>query len=210
VLISPVAFLQRPARWMQLLASNSKAYSAAPNFAFELVARKTSDDDMAGLDLSDVLTIATGSERVHPATLRRFTQRFAHFNLREAVLRPSYGLAEAMVCVATRAGAQPPVIARFDSEKLTAGNAEPCESGGGTPLVSYGVPRSPMVRFVDPETRIECPAGTVGEIWVHGENVAMGYWRKPHETESTCGGRLVAPSAGTPVGSIPRIRHTRC
>ena len=54
VLTSPVSFLQRPARWMQLLASNSHAFSAAPNFAFELAARKTSDDDMAGLDLGDV------------------------------------------------------------------------------------------------------------------------------------------------------------
>jgi acyl-CoA synthetase (AMP-forming)/AMP-acid ligase II len=69
VLMSPVAFLQRPARWMQLLASNSKSYTAAPNFAFELAVRKTSDDDMAGLDLSDVLGIGIGSERVHPATL---------------------------------------------------------------------------------------------------------------------------------------------
>jgi long-chain fatty acid adenylyltransferase FadD28 len=200
VLTSPVAFLQRPARWIQLLASNRHAYSAAPNFAFELAVRKTSDDDMAGLDLSDVIVIITGSERVHPATLRRFTQRFARFNLRDAVIRPSYGLAEATVYVATRAAAQPPVIVRFDSEKLTAGKAERCESGGGTPLVSYGMPRSPMIRIVDPETRIECPAGTIGEIWVHGDNVAMGYWRKPSETESTFGGRLVAPSAGIPEG----------
>ena len=58
---------------------------------------------MAGLDLSDVLIIVTGSERVHPATLRRFTQRFARFNLRDEVIRPSYGLAEATVYVATRA-----------------------------------------------------------------------------------------------------------
>jgi long-chain fatty acid adenylyltransferase FadD28 len=198
VLTSPVAFLQRPARWMQLLASNSHAYSAAPNFAFELAVRKTSDEDMAGLDLSDVLLIVTGSERVHPATLRRFTQRFARFNLREEVIRPSYGLAEATVYVATRAATQPPAIVRFDSEKLTAGKAERCESGSGTPLLSYGMPQSPMIRIVDPETGIECPTRTVGEIWVHGENVATGYWRKPHETESTFGGRLVAPSAGTP------------
>ena len=53
VLMSPVSFLQRPARWMQLLATNTHAFSAAPNFAFELAARKTSDDDMAGLDLGE-------------------------------------------------------------------------------------------------------------------------------------------------------------
>jgi len=200
VLMSPVAFLQRPARWMQLLARNTKAYSAAPNFAFELAVKKTSDDDMAGLDLSDVLVVATGSERVHPATLRRFTQRFAGFNLPEAVMRPSYGLAEATVYVATRGGAQPPAVVRFDSEKLTAGKAERCENGGGTPLVSYGVPHSPIVRIVDPDTMSECPAGMTGEIWVHGDNVALGYWQKPDETEATFGGRLVAPSAGTPEG----------
>ncbi len=199
VLMSPVAFLQRPARWMQLLASNSKSYSAAPNFAFELAARKTSDDDMARLDLSDVLCIATGSERVNPATLQRFTQRFARFSLREEVLRPSYGLAEATVYVSTRAAGQPPAIVRFESEKLTAGKAERCEHGG-TPLVGYGVPQSPVIRVVDAETRVECAAGTVGEIWVHGDNVATGYWRKPHETENTFGGTLVAPSAGTPEG----------
>lgn len=44
VLMSPAAFLQRPARWMQLLASNGHTYTAAPNFAFELAARKTTDE----------------------------------------------------------------------------------------------------------------------------------------------------------------------
>ena len=62
--------MQRPARWMQLLAGNSRAFSAAPNFAFDLAARKTSDDDMAGFDLGDVHSILNGSERVHPVTLQ--------------------------------------------------------------------------------------------------------------------------------------------
>ena len=198
VLTSPVSFLQRPARWMQLLAGNSHAFSAAPNFAFELAARKTSDEDMAGLDLGDVQVILSGSERVHPATLQRFTERFARFNFPDTTIRPSYGLAEATVYASTRTPAQPPEIVHFESEKLSAGHAERCESGTGTPLVSYGVPRSPMIRIVDPDTRIECPEGTVGEIWVHGGNVAMGYWQKPQETERTFGDRLVAPSAGTP------------
>ena len=198
VLTSPAAFLQQPARWMQMLASNSRAYTAAPNFAFELAARKTTDDDMAGLDLSDVLAIVTGAERVHPATLRRFSKRFASFNLREAVIRPSYGLAEATVYVSTGSPGRPPAILRFDSEQLTSGTAQRCDDGGGTPLVGYGKPRAPMVRIVDSKTCAECPAETVGEIWVHGDNVAAGYWRKSDDTEATFGGRLVAPSVGTP------------
>jgi long-chain fatty acid adenylyltransferase FadD28 len=197
VLMSPVAFLQRPARWMQLMASNSHAVTAGPNFAFELAVRKTTDEDMGGLDLGDVRGIASGSERIHAATLRRFTERFAKFNLPDTVLRPSYGLAEATVYVATRRPSQPPEIVHFESDELAAGHAKRCRSGG-TALVSYGVPQSPMVRIVDPETRTECPEGTTGEIWVYGDNVAMGYWGKPQETEQTFRAKLVAPSAGTP------------
>jgi fatty acid CoA ligase FadD28 len=200
VLMSPVSFLQRPARWMQLLAGHSHALSAGPNFAFELATRKTSDDDMAGLDLGNVLSILNGSERVQPATLQHFAERFACWNLRDRVLRPSYGMAEATLYVATREAGQPPRIVQFESEELTAGHAKQGASGHGTPLVSYGVPQSPMVRIVDPETSIECPAAETGEIWVHGANVATGYWQKPQETEQTFGATLVAPSAGTPEG----------
>ncbi|MCW2652483.1 MAG: acyl-CoA synthetase [Mycobacterium sp.] len=197
-LTSPASFLQRPARWMELLASNSHAFSAAPNFAFELAARKTSDEDMAGHDLGDVLSILNGSEQVQPATLKRFSERFARFNLREAVLRPSYGLAEATVYVATRRPARPPEIVDFDSVELSNGHAKRCSSGSATPLVSYGVPQSQTIRVVDPDTSIERPDQAVGEIWLHGRNVAAGYWQKPTETERTFGGRLVASSADTP------------
>ncbi|MHC1309233.1 AMP-binding protein [Mycobacterium avium subsp. paratuberculosis] len=200
VFTSPVAFLQRPARWMQLLANNSRVFSAAPNFAFDLAARKTTDEDMAGLDLRDVLIIQSGAERVQPASMRRFQDRFAKFNLRDTVIRPSYGLAEATVYVATRTPALPPRVVYFQPEILSSGHAKGCESGSGTALVSYGVPRSQTIRIVDPETSTECPPGTVGEIWVHGENVSAGYWQRPHETEKTFGARLIGPSAGTPQG----------
>jgi fatty acid CoA ligase FadD28 len=199
-LTSPVSFLQRPARWMQLLATNTQAFSAAPNFAFELAARKTSDDDMAGLDLGGVQTILSGSERVHPATLKRFAERFARFSLDAAVIRPSYGLAEATVYAASSRAGQPPKVVNFESDKLSAGQVKRCASRGGTALVSYPLLQSPTVRIVDPETRTECPEETSGEIWMHGDNVALGYWQKPQETERTFGAMLVAPSAGTPEG----------
>ncbi|BBX96109.1 AMP-binding protein [Mycobacterium lacus] len=200
VLTSPVGFLQRPARWMQLLARHGRTISAGPNFAFDLAVRKTSDADMAGLDLGGVHTVLNGSERVQPATLKRFADRFAPFKFAPKALRPAYGMAEATVYIATRSVGEPPEIVHFESEQLPAGHAKPCPGGGGTPLVSYGAADSQLVRIVDPDTCIECPEGTVGEIWVQGGNVATGYWHKPEETERTFGAKIVTPSEGTPEG----------
>jgi long chain fatty acid CoA FadD26 len=87
---------------------------------------------------------------------------------------------------------------RFDYEKLSAGHAKRCGAEGGSELVSYGAPRSSTVRIVDPETRLENPDGKIGEIWVHGDQVAMGYWRNPQQTERTFAGEMVDPSPGTP------------
>lgn len=200
VITSPVAFLQRPARWLQMMARDGQTISGGPNFAFDITARKTSDDEMAGFDLAGVHTILNGSERVQPATLKRFAERFARFNFSPVALRPAYGMAEATVYIATRKVGDPPEIGHFESDKLPAGQANRCETGSGTPLVSYGAPESMLVRAVDPDTAQECPDGTVGEIWVHGDNVASGYWNKPEETARTFGARITNPSAGTPEG----------
>lgn len=202
VLMSPVSFLQRPARWMQLLGKHIGAVSSAPNFGFELAARRTSDDDMAGLDLGDVRAIISGGERPNPATLKRFTDQFARFNLDETVIRPSYGLAEATLYVATARPGRLLTTVLFDYDRLSAGKAKRCESQarGGAELVSYGVPRASRLRIVDPDTRMENPPGAIGEIWVHGDNVAAGYWRKDQETERTFGGMLADPLPGTPEG----------
>ncbi|MGA7052056.1 MAG: AMP-binding protein, partial [Mycobacterium sp.] len=108
VLTNPVGFLQRPARWLQLMAANTLAFSAAPNFAYDLASRKTKDEDMDGLDLSGIHSILNGSERVQPATLKRFIDRFAPYGLDPKVIRPSYGMAESTVYIATRKAGQPP------------------------------------------------------------------------------------------------------
>jgi fatty acid CoA ligase FadD21 len=196
-LTSPVSFLERPARWMRSLAGNPHAWSAAPNFAFDLAARKTADSDLAGLDLGEVLGIISGAERVEPATLQRFVDRFAHFNFRDDMVRPSYGLAEATVWVASGTWADSSTV-HFDVGELGAGRAKPCAAGAGTPLVKYKVPQSPTLRIVDSDTNRECAAGLIGEIWAHGDNVADGYWRKPPEEQRCFGATLVDPSPGTP------------
>lgn len=201
VVTSPISFLQRPARWMQLAAQSPRCFTSAPNFAFELAVRKTSDEDMAGRDLSDVLLIQSGAERVQPATIKRFAQRFEQFNLPPSAIMPSYGLAEATLYVATSDPDSPPRVTYFDSEALTLGKAVRRTDTEGIGLVNYGIERSaiaPLVRIVDPATGIECPDGVPGEIWVHGDNVAGGYWQKPEESAHTFGATLQPAAPDTP------------
>jgi fatty acid CoA ligase FadD21 len=199
-LTSPISFLERPARWVRSLAQNPHAWSAAPNFAFDLAARKTADSDLAGLDLGEVLGIISGAERVEPATLQRFVDRFAHFNFRDHMVRPSYGLAETTVFVTAGTWSESSCAVRFDVGELSAGRARRCATGTGTALVKYKVPQSPALRIVDPDTGRECPQGVVGEIWVHGPNVADGYWGKPPEEQRCFGATLVDAAPGTPDG----------
>ncbi|WP_282957016.1 AMP-binding protein [Mycobacterium kubicae] len=196
-LTTPIAFLEKPARWIRMLAENPHAFSAAPNFAFDLAARKTTDGDLAGLDLGKVLGIISGAERVEPGTVRRFVDRFSHFNFQDHMVRPAYGLAEATVFVAAGSWSESNAV-HFDTEELSIGRAQRGTARTGAELVKYKVPQSPLLRIVDSESHRECPHGRVGEIWIHGANVANGYWGKEPQEQRCFDAALVGPSPGTP------------
>ncbi|MEU6552179.1 fatty acyl-AMP ligase [Streptomyces sp. NPDC046915] len=190
VFMTPVAFLKRPVRWLRAMSGMPDVMSAAPDFAFEYAARKTGDADRAGLDLSGVRALITGSEPVRAATIARFQQAFGPHGLAPHVLRPSYGLAEATVFV-TATGEEGPVVTAFDRAALAEDRVVPV--GPGTPgaleLVAAGRPVSQSVHIVHPERLVPLPEGSVGEIWVDGPNVADGYWQQPERSEETFGGR---------------------
>ncbi|GAB3495890.1 fatty acyl-AMP ligase [Amycolatopsis cihanbeyliensis] len=196
VYMSPLAFLQRPARWLWLLSRFSRCYGAAPNVAFEHCAR-IPRRERTGLDLRGVRRLLNGGEPIRADTVERFLDEFAPHGLRPTAVRPVYGLAEATVLVTTSDRLR---IRAFDADAL--GIATAREAGPGAPrgrrLVSAGRPVEQLVRIVEPEWCTELDDGWVGEIWLHGPNIAAGYWGRPEREAAGFGARLESPSQGTP------------
>ncbi|MCX2929496.1 fatty acyl-AMP ligase [Mycobacterium sp. CVI_P3] len=194
-LLSPTAFIRRPQRWIRALSDGSReghVVTAAPNFAYEWTAQRGLPDAGAEVDLANVVMII-GSEPVSAEAISTFTTAFAPYGLARTAFKPSYGIAEATLFVATIAPTATPTVLRLDRDQLAAGLA--IEVGEDAldfvTQVSCGqVARSQWAVMVDPDTRVELPDGRVGEIWLHGENIGRGYWRKPEETRQTFGARL--------------------
>jgi len=170
-LMAPAAFLQRPLRWLQAISRYGATHSGGPNFAYALCTRRVSDAERDALDLTTWRIAFNGSEPVRRATLETFHRRFAACGFRWETFRPAYGLAESTLLVTSSGPGEPPA---FD------------EVQPGRSLVSSGaVEESSRIRIVDPSSHTPVDHGTVGEIWVRGSSVALGYWKRPIETAAT-------------------------
>jgi natural product biosynthesis luciferase-like monooxygenase protein len=197
-LMSPLAFLQRPLRWLEAISHFRATCSGGPNFAYDLCVRKATAEDKARLDLSSWNLAFNGAEPVRQETLERFAEAFAPSGFRRQAFYPCYGLAEATLIVTGGTRGQAPVHRRVDAEALERGR--PTDAPEGTPqarvLVSSGQSAPDQrVLIVDPDSRAPRGPDEVGEIWVSGPSVAQGYWNRPEETAQAFGARL-ADGAG--------------
>jgi fatty-acyl-CoA synthase len=194
-LMSPTAFIRRPQRWIHALAAesrHSRVVTAAPNFAYEWTAQRGLPAPGERIDLRNVIMII-GSEPVSMTAITTFNKAFAAYGLPRTAIKPSYGIAEATLFVATIAPAAAATVGYFDREQLGAGRAVrvAADAPDAVAQVSCGqVARSLRAVIVDPDSGDELPEGRVGEIWLQGDNVARGYWGRPDETRSTFGARL--------------------
>ncbi|KRE28604.1 fatty-acid--CoA ligase [Mycobacterium sp. Soil538] len=193
-LMSPVSFVRRPYRWIEELgASDKPTFAAAPNFAFDLAAQRGLPPAGDALDLSNVAGLINGSEPVSMASIETFTSAFAPYGLNPAAIKPSYGMAEATLFVSTTEPGSSPVAVHMDREALSRGQVVRVAPDDPNAVVGVScghVARSQWAVIVDAQTECEVPDGRVGEIWLHGDNIGRGYWRRTDETELTFRNKL--------------------
>src|SRR3989442_3319986 len=201
--MSPMAFLTRPERWLWAFHQHRGTLAAAPNFAYELCVRKIAERDIEGLDLSSWRAALNGAEPVNPETLERFTQRFAPYGFRRESLLPVYGLAEASLAVTVPPLGRPPRVDRIDRATFEReGRAVPVapdaprDDPNVTSFVSVGRPvPGHEVRLVDAQGR-DVGERVEGALWFRGPSVTRGYYRNAEAT------RRLFPEGGVAAASL--------
>ncbi|HEX8560147.1 MAG TPA: amino acid adenylation domain-containing protein [Pyrinomonadaceae bacterium] len=199
VLMSPVAFLQSPVRWLQAISRFGATTSGGPNFAYDLCARKVTEAQRESLDLSSWQVAFNGAEPVRLETLERFSAAFGPCGFRREAFLPCYGLAEATLLVSGSRRGAPPRVGRVQAAGLEGHRVVEAAAGDdkGVALVGCGeAADGQQLAIVHPQTLQRRAPDEVGEIWVAGPSVARGYWNRPEETERTFRARVAGTGEG--------------
>lgn len=191
VVMSPLAFLTRPERWLQAVSKYKATLGAAPNFAYELCVRKISDKAMDGVDLSSWRGALNGAEPVKPETLERFAERFAPYGFRREAMLPVYGLAEASLGVTFPPLYRGPKVDRIEREAFAKeGRAVPTAADGKSAIefVSSGFALPEHGVVITDQNGHALPERTEGFLWFRGPSVTSGYFRNEEDSEGLFAG----------------------
>ena len=186
IVMSPLAFLARPHRWLWAIHNHRATLSAAPNFAYELCLNKIHDSDLQGLDLSSWRMAFNGAEPVSPGTIRRFSQHFHPYGFRQETLAPVFGLAESSVGLAFPPPGRVPLIDRVQRQPMaTSGRAIPAGKAD-TQVLEFPACGQPLaghpIRIVDTNGEA-LPERREGRLQFRGPSATCGYYRNPEETQ---------------------------
>ncbi len=177
VKVTPMDFLHDILLWAKLIDKYKGTMTAAPNFAYNLLAKRLRRQATVGqFDLSSLRWALSGAEQVDPADVEDLCEAGAPFGLRREAIVPAYGMAETTVAVSfTECGAGM-VVDEVDADLLSVlHRAVPATKGNTRRLVSLGQPIDGLeARIVDEDSGM-LPARAVGVIQVRGKPVTRGY-----------------------------------
>ncbi|MFG1791940.1 fatty acyl-AMP ligase [Nocardia sp. NPDC049149] len=181
VCVTPLDFLMRPLLWADLIDKYRGTVTAAPNFAYSLLARRLKQADDGAFDLSSVRYMWNGAEPVDPDTMEALAQAGKRFGLNPMALTPVYGMAETTLAVSIPDPGRGQVLDVIDADLLDAlGKAVPVPDEHGHPGNIRRLPTLGYLvdhlegRVVDAE-RQTLPTRSVGLIELRGPAVTSGY-----------------------------------
>jgi acyl carrier protein len=187
VIMSPLAFLSRPEKWLWAIHYHRGTLTAAPNFAYELCIRRIAPQMIEGLDLSSWRLSFNGAEAVNPRTIENFTQKFSPYGYKPQTMFPVYGLAESSVALVFPPINREPKIDSIQRDIFhKEQRAVPYSNAGNNRLqfVSCGkaIPNH-EIRVVDAFDK-EVQPRVIGHIHFRGPSTMVGYFAQPEATKA--------------------------
>ncbi|WP_197376245.1 fatty acyl-AMP ligase [Mycolicibacterium baixiangningiae] len=177
VKVTPMDFLRDTLLWAKLIDKYRGTMTAAPNFAYNLFAKRLRRLASPGeFDLSSLRWALSGAEQVDPQDVEDLCEAGAPFGLRPEAIIPAYGMAETTVAVSFSECGRGMVVDEVDADLLAVlHRAVPANKGHTRRLVALGRPLPGLeVRVVDEDGAV-LPARGVGVIEVRGRPVTRGY-----------------------------------
>ncbi|OBI70504.1 fatty acyl-AMP ligase [Mycobacterium sp. E796] len=177
VKVTAMDFLRDTLLWAKLIDKYKGTMTAAPNFAYNLLAKRLRRQATPGdFDLSSLRWALSGAEQVDPLDVEDLCEAGAPFGLKPEAIIPAYGMAETTVAVSFSACGGGMLVDEVDADLLAVlHRAVPASRGHTRRLVSLGRPLEGLeLRVLDEEGGVLPPRG-VGVIEVRGEPVTNGY-----------------------------------
>ena len=177
VKITPMDFLRDTLLWPRLIDKYRGTMTAAPNFAYTLLAKRLRRQAAPGeFDLSCLRWALSGAEQVDPLDVEDLCDAGAPFGLRPEAIVPAYGMAETTVAVSFSECGRGMVVDEVDADLIAVlHRAVPATRGHTRRLVSLGRPLPGLDLRIVGEDGCVLPARGVGVIEVRGEAVSRGY-----------------------------------
>ncbi|HJZ80933.1 MAG TPA: AMP-binding protein [Pyrinomonadaceae bacterium] len=187
VMQSPTDWVLWPASFLRLISEYRGTLCWLPNFSYQFMARRVSEDDRQGLDLTSLRAAINCSEPIRAHSMEEFYRAYRPYGLARAALQSSYAMAENTFAVTQSVlDGRAPLTVYVDRE--TVGGSQPLtmvdsDHPGAQSFVSSGLClEQHRIRIVDDDGR-DLPDATVGEVLIQSDSLFSGYYNRPDLTE---------------------------
>lgn len=185
-LMPPIVFLAYPELWVESLAKYEITISGSPNFGFKYALDSIEKTELNGLSFENLRIMINSAEPVSIAVCKSFTESLMAYGFSQDVIKPGYGLAEAVLGVSLCIGYTPQLVEHYvDRSNLQIGNEIKFLDTDDINTSTYadlGVYYGTEIRITN-EKNDALEDGHLGYIKLKSQAITSGYYNEPEITK---------------------------
>ena len=177
-------FIRTPSLWLRKISEHKITLTSSPNFGYKHVLGHYKEKKYKHLDLSSVRVIVNGAEPISIKLCHTFLNKLAPFGLKENVITPAYGLAEASLAVTFTDPQENITPVKIDRTRLGVGDKiiESLDIENSAYFINVGAPVENCYLRIIEDNNAALADGFVGHIQIRGDNVTYGYYNNEKAT----------------------------